>query len=90
MPTYDYRCNETGEMFEIWQSFSEDALTECPTCDGTLTKVYSKVGIAFKGDGFYKNDHGAASKGSSPESAGTDSSSSSSSSDSPSPASSSD
>jgi len=65
VPTYDYRCNDCGETFEIWQSFSEDALTECPTCEGELKKVYSKVGISFKGDGFYKNDHGSSSKGSS-------------------------
>ncbi|MEM9517959.1 MAG: FmdB family zinc ribbon protein [Actinomycetota bacterium] len=62
MPTYDYRCDLTGEMFEIWQSFSEDPIEDCPTCDGKLTKVYSNVGIAFKGDGFYKNDHGSGSK----------------------------
>ena len=65
VPTYDYRCNDCGETFEIWQSFSEDALTECPTCEGELKKVYSKVGISFKGDGFYKNDHGSSGKGSS-------------------------
>ena len=62
VPTYDYRCNDCGETFEIWQSFSEDALTECPTCEGELKKVYSKVGISFKGDGFYKNDHGSSGK----------------------------
>ena len=45
VPTYDYRCNDCGETFEIWQSFSEDALTECPTCEGELKKVYSKVGM---------------------------------------------
>lgn len=76
VPTYDYRCERTGEMFEIWQSFSDDTLTECPTCGAEVKKVFSKVGIAFKGDGFYKNDHGSASNGSS----GNDSSSSSSSS----------
>ncbi|HBU04402.1 MAG TPA: FmdB family transcriptional regulator [Acidimicrobiaceae bacterium] len=77
MPTYDYRCNDCGETFEIWQSFSEDALTECPTCEGELKKVYSKVGISFKGDGFYKNDHGYSSEGSSSSSSSSDSGSSS-------------
>ena len=70
MPTYDYRCERTGEMFELWQSFSDDALTECPqthkgekaTCGASVRKVFSKVGIAFKGDGFYKNDHGSSSR----------------------------
>ncbi len=77
VPTYDYRCNDCGETFEIWQSFSEDALTECPTCEGELKKVYSKVGISFKGDGFYKNDHGYSSEGSSSSSSSSDSGSSS-------------
>ncbi|MEM8708885.1 MAG: FmdB family zinc ribbon protein [Actinomycetota bacterium] len=80
MPTYDYRCSDCGEMFEIWQSFSEDALTECPTCEGSLKKVYSKVGISFKGDGFYKNDHGSKSGGSSSSSSESSTSTSSSSS----------
>ena len=70
MPTYDYRCERTGELFELWQSFSDDALTKCPQVhDGAkkvigapVKKVFSKVGIAFKGDGFYKNDHGSSSK----------------------------
>lgn len=70
MPTYDYRCERTGELFEQWQSFADDALTKCPqvhdgakkACGGPVKKVFSKVGIAFKGDGFYKNDHGSSSK----------------------------
>ncbi|MEM9468483.1 MAG: FmdB family zinc ribbon protein [Actinomycetota bacterium] len=80
MPTYDYRCTECGDMFEIWQSFSDDALTDCPTCDGSLVKVYSKVGISFKGDGFYKNDHGSSKPSSSSGSSDSSSSDSSSSS----------
>jgi len=75
MPTYDYRCERTGELFEIWQSFSEDNLTECPTCGAEVKKVFSKVGIAFKGEGFYKNDHGSSAKTS--NSASSDSSSAS-------------
>lgn len=57
-------------MFELWQSFSDDALTECPqvhegetaTCGASVKKVFSKVGISFKGEGFYKNDHGSSAK----------------------------
>ena len=82
VPTYDYRCERTGEMFELWQSFSEDALTVCPqthvgepeVCGAEVKKVFSKVGIAFKGDGFYKNDHGSSSQRSSTESSGSESS----------------
>ncbi len=56
MPAYDYRCRDCGHEFEIHQSFSDDALTECPKCGGNLRKVFGNVGISFKGSGFYKND----------------------------------
>lgn len=63
MPTYDYRCKDCGHEFEIHQSFSEDALTVCPQCEGDLRKVFSAVGISFKGSGFYKTDsRGGSSK----------------------------
>ena len=56
MPTYEYRCTNCGEHLEVVQSFSDDALTECPDCGGKLRKVFSPVGIVFKGSGFYKTD----------------------------------
>lgn len=83
MPTYDYRCKDCGHEFEIHQSFSEDALTVCPNCQGDLRKVFSAVGISFKGSGFYKTDSrsgGSGSKSSSTSTSTTPSSDSSSSS----------
>jgi putative FmdB family regulatory protein len=65
MPTYEYRCKDCSHEFEIFQSFSDDALTECPQCSGPLRKVFGNVGISFKGSGFYKNDHGSRAKSSS-------------------------
>ena len=63
MPTYIYRCQTCEKEFEIVQSFKDDPLEECPSeCAGTVKKVFSGVGISFKGSGFYKNDHGASSK----------------------------
>ena len=56
MPTYDYRCADCGHEFEAHQSFTDDPLTECPSCGGAVKKRFSAVGIAFKGSGFYKND----------------------------------
>ncbi|MEV6602222.1 FmdB family zinc ribbon protein [Actinoplanes sp. NPDC051346] len=56
MPTYQYACTECGEQLERVQSFSDAALTECPTCSGKLRKVFNSVGIVFKGSGFYRND----------------------------------
>jgi putative FmdB family regulatory protein len=63
VPTYQYACTECGHGFEQFQSFSDDALTECPTCGGRLRKVFNSVGIVFKGSGFYRNDSRADAKG---------------------------
>ena len=56
MPTYQYACTECGEQLERVQKFSDDPLTVCPACSGRLRKVFSPVGIVFKGSGFYRND----------------------------------
>jgi putative FmdB family regulatory protein len=80
MPTYQYRCRECGEDLEVQQSFSDDPLTECPSCQGPLRKVFSAVGISFKGSGFYKTDSRGGSNGSSGSSSSSSSSDSSSSS----------
>ncbi|MFF5305403.1 FmdB family zinc ribbon protein [Streptomyces sp. NPDC048504] len=66
MPTYQYQCTECGEGLEAVQKFTDDALTECPNCGGRLKKVYSAVGIVFKGSGFYRNDSRGSSSSSSP------------------------
>ena len=56
MPTYQYACTSCGEQLEVMQRFSDDPLTVCPACGGTLRKVFSPVGIVFKGSGFYRTD----------------------------------
>jgi putative FmdB family regulatory protein len=56
VPTYEYACAECGERLEAVQKFSDDPLTECPACGGRLRKVFSPVGIVFKGSGFYRTD----------------------------------
>ena len=56
MPTYQYRCTECGHDLEAVQKFSDAALTECPSCGGSLRKVYNAVGVVFKGSGFYRTD----------------------------------
>src|SRR5580693_2486169 len=56
VPTYQYRCTECGEDLEVVQKFSDEPLTVCPACQGSLRKVFSPVGIVFKGSGFYRND----------------------------------
>ncbi|MEU5594546.1 FmdB family zinc ribbon protein [Streptomyces sp. NPDC020298] len=77
MPTYQYQCTECGEGLEAVQKFTDDALTECPNCGGRLKKVFSAVGIVFKGSGFYRNDSRGSSSSSSPASKSSGSSSSS-------------
>ncbi len=56
MPTYQYACTSCGEQTEAVQRFTDDPLTVCPACGGTLRKVFSPVGIVFKGSGFYRTD----------------------------------
>ncbi|MGY5045470.1 FmdB family zinc ribbon protein [Streptomyces sp. 900105755] len=76
MPTYQYQCTECGEGLEAVQKFTDDALTECPNCGGRLKKVFSAVGIVFKGSGFYRNDSRGSSSSSSPASKSSSSASS--------------
>ena len=65
MPTYSYRCTECDTAFDIHQAFTDDSLTECPTCRGKLRKVFSAVGVTFNGSGFYRNDSRDTTKSSS-------------------------
>ena len=65
MPTYQYACTSCGEELEAVQKFSDEPLTECPACGGRLRKVFSAVGVVFKGSGFYKTDSRTTNKKSS-------------------------
>ncbi|MDJ0358069.1 FmdB family zinc ribbon protein [Paenarthrobacter sp. PH39-S1] len=56
MPTYAYACKDCGHAFDIVQSFSDNSLTDCPSCDGALRKKFNSVGVVFKGPGFYRTD----------------------------------
>src|SRR3954463_14955017 len=81
MPTYVYKFVETGETIEVQQAFSDDALTEAVHPDNGTTmkvkKVFTPVGVTFKGGGFYKTDSRGSSKSASTKSASTESSTSS-------------
>jgi putative FmdB family regulatory protein len=65
VPTYQYACTACGERLQVVQKFTDDALTVCPACQGRLRKVFSAVGVVFKGSGFYRNDSRATVNGSS-------------------------
>ena len=56
MPTYEYACTECGKHIEVVQSMSDEPLTTCAICGGRLRKVFSPIGIVFKGSGFYRTD----------------------------------
>jgi putative FmdB family regulatory protein len=78
MPTYEYRCTACDEHLEVVQSFKDEALTKCPNCGKkALRKVFSPVGIVFKGSGFYKTDSRGGGKGKSSKPKESESSSSS-------------
>jgi len=66
VPTYEYTCTECGEQVEVVQKFTDDPLTVCTACGGRLRKVFSPVGIVFKGSGFYRTDSRNGSTASSP------------------------
>jgi putative FmdB family regulatory protein len=83
VPTYQYTCTDCGEPVEAVQKFTDAPLTVCAACGGRLRKVFSPVGIVFKGSGFYRTDSRNGSSASAPaakdkEKASSDSSSSSS------------
>src|SRR5438477_1683168 len=67
MPSYEYACLSCGQHVEVYQRFSDEALTVCGVCGGPLRKVFHAAGILFKGSGFYATDSRAsqakASKG---------------------------
>jgi putative FmdB family regulatory protein len=72
VPTYQYVCTECGGQLEAVQKFTDEPLT-VHDCGGRLRKVFSPVGIVFKGSGFYRTD--SRSSGSSGAAASSSSSS---------------
>ena len=77
MPIYEYACTACGERTEAKQSFDDPPLEKCEICGGKLRKLYSPVGVVFKGSGFYSTDAKSKSKSSSSSSSSGDSGSSS-------------
>ena len=77
MPTYQYVCTECGGEIEAVQKFTDDPLSVHDTCGGRLRKVFSPVGIVFKGSGFYRTDSRKGSSASTPASSSSSESSNS-------------
>jgi putative FmdB family regulatory protein len=71
VPTYQYTCTECGEPLEAVQKFTDAPLAVCPACGGRLRKVFSAVGIVFKGSGFYRTDSRNGSRAAEPAASST-------------------
>jgi putative FmdB family regulatory protein len=62
MPIYIYHCAECGVEFEKHQHYTDKPLKRCPECGHeSLHKVYTPVGVIYKGSGFYSTDHKSSS-----------------------------
>jgi putative FmdB family regulatory protein len=75
VPTYQYACTACNHAFEQFQSFSDEALTTCPECQGRLRKIFNAVGVVFKGSGFYRTDSRSDAAGATKAGAGSSTSS---------------
>lgn len=64
MPTYAYLCKVCSYSFDLYQAFTDPAVTECPECNGPVRKQFGAVGVVFKGSGFYKTDSRSSSSAS--------------------------
>ncbi|RMF52400.1 MAG: zinc ribbon domain-containing protein [Chloroflexota bacterium] len=74
MPLYEYRCRSCGERFEISQAFTDDPITTCHVCGGTVKRVVGRgTGVIFKGSGFYVTDTRSANSAAPKASNGTSS-----------------
>jgi putative FmdB family regulatory protein len=75
VPTYQYACIDCADRLEVVQKFTDEPLTVCPACGGKLRKIFSPVGIVFKGSGFYRTDSRAGQKSGEPAGASANGSS---------------
>lgn len=67
MPTYEYKCTQCENQFDLWQSVGE-VPPACPECQSNTKKVFRPVSVIFKGSGFYVTDKRAeSSSGKKPE-----------------------
>lgn len=57
MPDYDYRCTACGTVFEVTRSMGSSAEECCAKCGAPAKRVFTPVGVAFKGTGFHNTDY---------------------------------
>lgn len=57
MPVYEYECCKCGKVVEAWQSLSDEPMTDCPDCAGSLKKLISMSSFRLKGGGWYADGY---------------------------------
>jgi putative FmdB family regulatory protein len=57
MPTYDFRCTSCRRTFEVTRGLTDDTTPVCPECGAAAKRVFTPVGIHFKGAGFHNTDY---------------------------------
>ena len=57
MPAYDFRCQDCQVVFEVTRSIGDTDPVACPACGGDTKRVFSPVGVVFKGSGFHNTDY---------------------------------
>jgi len=57
MPAYDFKCTACSRVFEITRPSSDDSPVSCPDCGAATKRVFSPVGVHFKGTGFHNTDY---------------------------------
>jgi len=62
MPIYEYKCAKCGHKIEIIQKMSDQPITVCEKCNGSMSKVISPAGLMFKGSGWYVTDYSSKGK----------------------------
>lgn len=62
MPIYEYECIQCGQIEEAIQKFSDDPLTACRHCSGSLHKLISQSSFHLKGSGWYVTDYASKSQ----------------------------
>jgi putative FmdB family regulatory protein len=56
MPVYDYVCNSCRHRFEVFRGLNESGPSQCPLCEGPVTRAFAPPTIVFKGSGWAKKD----------------------------------
>ncbi len=62
MPIYEYICEDCGMEHEIVQKITDEPLSVCPSCSGTMKKKISSTSFVLKGTGWYVTDYASKDK----------------------------